>query len=109
MAKLTMAEALKSFNDPKVAGVAEEIVSVDELLGLTPVQAINGSSITVNGETTAGDIQEAAINAAITAVNGSVVTPTTFDWTAYVGDAVVDRQILAAAGAAANPVDIMAR
>lgn len=109
MARITMTEALKSFNDPKVSGVAEEIVSVDELLGLIPVTPINGSSITVNGETTAGDIEEIAVNAAITAINGSVVTPTTFNWTAYVGDALVDAQVVAAAGAGVPVTDIMAR
>lgn len=109
MAKLTMTEALKYVNDQVVAGVAEEIVSVDELMGVLPVYAINGSSVTVNGETTAGDVEELAVNAAISAVNASGVTSTVFNWTAYVGDAIVDRQVIAAAGSAANPQDLLAR
>lgn len=106
MATQTLAEAAKLINDDLVAGIAEDIITVNPFFDVFPFDSFIGQSVTVNRESVLGDSDFYSVGDTIIAKNASQNTPVTFYPTKIIGDAEVDGLVAATSGSAG--VDQMA-
>jgi len=90
MATQTLAEAAKLINNEIVAGVAEDIISINPLFDVLPFVGYDGQAIIVNREDTLGDVENLAINDAIGAKNAATFGQDTFSAIKIIGDAEMD-------------------
>lgn len=95
MASVTLAESAKLALDELVAGVIENIVTVNQMFQVLPFDAIEGNSLAYNRENVLGDVQMAGIDTAITAKNAATFTKTNSNLTTIIGDAEVNGLIQA--------------
>jgi len=100
MATQTLVEAKKHFQDDLVVGVAEDIISVNPIMGVLPFDGFTGQSVTVNHEAVLGDAAFYGVGDTITSKAASQVTPVTFFPTKIIGDAEVDGLVQATSGSA---------
>lgn len=95
MASVTLAESGKLAQDELVAGIIENIITVNEMFDLLPFDGIDGNSLAYNRENTLGDVQVAGVGATITAKNPATFTRVNSNLTTIVGDAEVNGLIQA--------------
>ena len=95
MASVTLVESAKLAQDELVAGVIENIITVNKMFEMIPFDGIEGNSLAYNRENVLGDIQVADIGDAITAKAAATFTQVTSNLTTLVGDAEVNGLIQA--------------
>lgn len=95
MASVTLAESAKLAQDELVAGIIENVITVNEIFELLPFDGIDGNALAYNRENALGDVQMAGVGATITAKNPATFTQVTSTLTTIVGDAEVNGLIQA--------------
>lgn len=95
MASVTLTESAKLAQDELVAGVIENVITVNEMFDLLPFDGIDGNALAYNRENVLGDVQVAGVGTTITAKNPATFTHVTSTLTTIIGDAEVNGLIQA--------------
>lgn len=95
MSSVTLAESAKLAQDTLVAGVIENIITVNRMFDVLPFDGIDGNSLAYNRENVLGDVQMAGIDATITAKAPATFTKVNSNLTTIIGDAEVNGMIQA--------------
>lgn len=95
MATVTLAESAKLAQDDLVAGVIENIITVNQMYELLPFDGIDGNSLAYNRENVLGDADVFGVGDTITAKNPATFTKLNADLTSIIGDAEVNGLIQA--------------
>ncbi len=95
MASVTLAESAKLAQDQLVAGVIENVITVNEIYRMLPFQGISGNALGYNRENVLGDVQTAAVGGTVTAKAAATFTYVTSSLTTIIGDAEVNGLIQA--------------
>ena len=95
MASVTLAESAKLSQDMLVAGVIENVITVDRFYEVLPFQPIEGNALSYNRENALGDVQVAGVGDTITAKAAATFTQVTTSLTTIVGDAEINGLIQA--------------
>jgi hypothetical protein len=90
MASVTLAESAKLAQDELVAGVIENIITVNRFFEVLPFDGIDGNALAYNRENVLGDVQYGGIDTAITAKNPATFTQVVSNLTSIIGDAEVN-------------------
>jgi hypothetical protein len=90
MASVTLAESAKLSQDQLIAGVIENIVTVNPLYEVMPFMPIEGNALAYNRENALGDVQFAGVGTTITAKAAATFTNVTSSLTTLIGDAEVN-------------------
>lgn len=93
MATQTLAEAKKFIDDDIVAGVAQDIITLNPIYASLPFTGYAGQALLVNRENVLGDAQFLAIDGTITAKNPASFTQVPFTATKIIGDAEMDNLV----------------
>ena len=100
MASQTLAEAKKLINNQIVAGVVQDIISLNPLFNILPYNSYEGQAILVNRENALGDAGFYSVDEAITAKAAATFTQYPFAATKIIGDAELDGLVSATSGSA---------
>lgn len=95
MASVTLDESAKLAQDELVAGVIENVITVNEIYEMLPFDGIDGNALAYNRENALGDVQMAGVGTTITAKAAATFTQVTSTLTTIVGDAEVNGLIQA--------------
>lgn len=95
MASVTLAESAKLAQDDLVAGVIENVITVNEMFDVLPFDGIDGNALAYNRENVLGDVQMAGVGSTITAKAAATFTQVTSTLTTIIGDAEVNGLIQA--------------
>ncbi len=95
MASVTLAESAKLALDDLVAGVIENVITVNEMYEALPFDGIDGNSLAYNRENALGDVMMAGVGTTITAKNAATFTKVNSGLTTIIGDAEVNGLIQA--------------
>jgi hypothetical protein len=95
MSTVTLAESAKLTNDDLVAGVIENVITVNQMYEMVPFRGITGNSLAYNRENVLGDVQFLAVGGTITAKNPATFTKVNSNLTTIIGDAEVNGLIQA--------------
>ena len=95
MSTVTLAESAKLTQDDLVAGVIENVITVNQMYEMVPFRGITGNSIAYNRENVLGDVQFLAVGGTITAKNPATFTKVNSNLTTIIGDAEVNGLIQA--------------
>lgn len=95
MSSVTLAESAKLAQDMLIAGVIENIVTVNPIFEVIPFTEISGNAITYNRENALGDVQFLGVGGTITAKSAATFTKVTSSLTTLIGDAEVNGLIQA--------------
>lgn len=95
MASVTLATSALLSQNQLIAGVIENIITVNRMYELLLFDGIEGNALAYNRELVLGDVQTAGVDAAITAKNPATFTQVTSSLTTIVGDAEVNGLIQA--------------
>jgi hypothetical protein len=95
MPSVTLAESAKLSQDMLIAGVIENVVSVNPLFDILPFEGIEGNALGYNRENALGDVQMLAVGGTITAKAAATFTYVTSPLTTIIGDAEVNGLIQA--------------
>ena len=95
MATQTLVEAKKLINNEIVEGIVEDIITINPIFNLLPFTSFTGQAIVVNRENALGDSQKLAVGGTITAKAADTRTQYTFLPTTIIGDAEVNKLVLA--------------
>jgi len=95
MPSVTLAESAKLAQDDLVAGVIENIITVNRMFEVLPFDGISGNALAYNRENVLGDVQVAGIGDTITAKAAATFTQVTSTLTTIIGDAEVNGLIQA--------------
>lgn len=95
MASVTLAESAKLSLNQLVAGVIENVITVNRFYDILPFDEIEGNALAYNRENALGDVQMATVGDTITAKAAATFTPVTSSLTKIIGDAEVDGLIQA--------------
>lgn len=95
MASITLAEASKLGLPQLVAGIIDEIVTVDKMFSVLPFTEVYGNSHKYVREATMADAQVLGLGDAITARSGGTRTEVFAGLSRFVGDIEIDGQLLA--------------
>ena len=90
MTTQTMAEMSKHIADDITRGVAEDIITVNQLYNVLPFVAYSGDGVITNRENVLGDVQMLGIGDNITAKAAASYGQSTFTATKIIGDAHMD-------------------
>lgn len=105
MSTVTLAEAGKLTQNELAAGVIEDVITVNPIFDVLPMDAIDSNALEYNRENVLGDVQAAGVGATITAKAPATFTKVTTALTKIIGDAEVDNLIQATMS---DPTDQMA-
>ena len=100
MATQTLAEAKKLINNEIVAGVAEDIISINPFFALLPFTGYTGQALLLNRENALGDSQVLAVDGTITAKAAATYVQTSVTATKLIGDAEMDGLVQAQSASA---------
>lgn len=100
MATQTLAEAAKLINNDIVAGVAEDIISINPMYDILPFVGYAGQGLVVNRENALGNAGVYAVDATITHKDQATFTQATFTATKLIGDAEMDGLVQAQSASA---------
>jgi hypothetical protein len=89
----TLAEAKKFIDDDIIAGVAQDIITLNPIYASLPFTGYAGQALLVNRENVLGDSQFLAIDGTITAKNQATYTQIPFTATKIIGDAEMDNLV----------------
>lgn len=95
MASVTLAESAKLSQNQLIAGVIENIVTVNPFFELLPFMGIEGNALAYNRENALGDSQFLGVGGTITAKAAATFTNVTSSLTTLIGDAEVNGLIQA--------------
>lgn len=95
MASVTLAESAKLAQDDLVAGVIENIITVNRMFEVLPFDGIDGNALGYNRENALGDVQVAGVGDSVTAKAAATFTYVTSSLTTIIGDAEVNGLIQA--------------
>lgn len=95
MASVTLAESAKLALDDLVAGVIENIITVNQMYEVLPFDGIEGNSLAYNRENVLGDVQMGGVDSTITAKAAATFTKVNSNLTTILGDAEVNGLIQA--------------
>lgn len=95
MATVTLVESAKLAQDQLIAGVIENVVTVNEIYQMMPFQGISGNALGYNRENALGDVQTLAVGGTVTAKAAATFTYVTSSLTTIIGDAEVNGLIQA--------------
>lgn len=95
MASVTLTESAKLANDDLVAGVIENVITVNQMFELLPFDGIDGNSLAYNRENVLGDVQMLGVGGTITAKAAATFTKVNSNLTSIIGDAEVNGLIQA--------------
>lgn len=90
MASVTLAESAKLAQDELVAGVIENIITVNPFFDVLPFDGIDGNALAYNRENVLGDVQVLGVGGTITAKAAATFTQVTSTLTTIIGDAEVN-------------------
>lgn len=90
MASQTLAEAKKFVNDDIVAGVVQDIISINPMYEFLPFSEYYGQAILVNREEALGDASFYAVDATITTKGAATYAQVPFSATKIIGDVEMD-------------------
>lgn len=95
MASVTLTESAKLAQDMLVAGVIENIITVNRMFEVLPFDGIDGNALAYNRENVLGDVESAGVGDTITAKAAATFTQVSSSLTTLVGDAEVNGLIQA--------------
>lgn len=95
MASVTLVESAKLALDDLVAGVIENVITVNRMYEMIPFDGIAGNALAYNRENVLGDVQVAGVDTTITAKAPATFTKVTSELTTIIGDAEVNGLIQA--------------
>jgi hypothetical protein len=95
MPSVTLAESAKLAQDDLVAGVIENVITVNDMYQMLPFDGISGNALGYNRENALGDVQMAGVGTTITAKAAATFTYVTSSLTTIIGDAEVNGLIQA--------------
>lgn len=95
MASVTLAESAKLAQDELIAGVIENVITVNRFFEVLPFDGIEGNALAYNRENVLGDVQTLAVGGTITAKAAATFTHVTSALTTIIGDAEVNGLIQA--------------
>lgn len=95
MASVTLAESAKLSQDELVAGVIENVITVNKFFAVLPFDGISGNALAYNRENALGDVQVLGVGGTITAKAAATFTQVTSTLTTIIGDAEVNGLIQA--------------
>lgn len=95
MASVTLAESAKLAQDELVAGLIENVVTVDQFFELVPFDMFSGNALAYNRENVLGDVQVAGVGTAVTAKAAATFSKVTVELTTIIGDAEVNNLVQA--------------
>jgi hypothetical protein len=95
MASVTLAESAKLAQNELVAGVIENVITVNRFFEVLPFDGIEGNALAYNRENVLGDVQNTTVGDAITAKAAATFTQVTSSLTTIIGDAEVNGLIQA--------------
>ncbi len=95
MSSVTLVESAKLAQDDLVAGVIENIITVNRMFDVLPFDGIDGNSLAYNRENALGDVQMLGVGGTITAKAPATFTKVNSNLTKIIGDAEVDGLIQA--------------
>jgi len=95
MASVTLSESAKLAQDELVAGVIENIITVNPFFDILPFDGISGNALAYNRENVLGDVQVLGVGGTITAKAAATFTHVTSTLTTIIGDAEVNGLIQA--------------
>ena len=95
MASVTLAESAKLSQDMLIAGVIENVVTVNPFFDILPFEGIEGNALAYNRENALGDVMVLGVGGTITAKAAATFTQVTSSLTTIIGDAEVNGLIAA--------------
>jgi hypothetical protein len=95
MPTVTLAESAKLTQNMLIAGVIENVITVNRMFEVLPFEGISGNAIAYNRENVLGDVSVLGVGATVTAVNPATFTNVTSSLTTLIGDAPVNGLIQA--------------
>ena len=95
MASVTLAESAKLSLNMLVAGVIENVITINRFYQLLPFTEIEGNALAYNRENALGDVQYGGVGGTITAKAAATFTAVTSSLTTILGDAEVNGLIQA--------------
>lgn len=102
MASVTLTESAKLALDDLVAGVIENIITINQMYELLPFDGIDGNSLAYNRENVLGDVQMLGVGGTITAKAAATFTKVNSNLTSIIGDAEVNGLIQATRSSETN-------
>lgn len=90
MASVTLAESAKLAQNDLVAGIIENIITVNRMFEVLPFDGIDGNAVAYNRENVLGDVDVYAVDATIGAKAAATFTSVTSTLTSIIGDAEVN-------------------
>lgn len=107
MGTMTLVEFKKRTKDELIAGVVEDIYTLNPVYAVMPWYGYKGSGVTVNREEALGDAQILDLDGTITAKTPSEVTPVNFRATTIIGDTENNGLLVAESGSDVNDLEAM--
>lgn len=95
MASITLVESAKLAQDDFTAGIIENVIDVNQIYQLMPMDGIDGNSLAYNRENVLGDVQTVTVGDLITARAAATYTQVNSSLTTIIGDAEVNGLIQA--------------
>lgn len=95
MSSVTLVESAKLALDDLVAGVIENIITVNRMFDVLPFDGIEGNSLAYNRENVLGDVMMLGVDGTITAKGAATFTKVNSNLTTIIGDAEVNGLIAA--------------
>jgi len=95
MASVTLAESAKLAQNDLVAGLIENVITVDRMFEMLPFDGIDGNALAYNRENVLGDVDVEGVGDTIGAVAAATFTQVTSTLTTIIGDAFVNGLIAA--------------
>ena len=90
MASVTLTESAKLALDDLVAGIIENIITVNRMYEVLPFDGIDGNALAYNRENALGDVDVYGVGATIAAKAAATFTQVTSTLTSIIGDAEVN-------------------
>lgn len=93
MASVTLTESAKLAQNQLVAGIIENVITIDRSFEVMPFDGISGNALAYNRENALGDVQVVAPGDSITATAAATFTAVTSSLTTIIGQAEVNKLI----------------
>lgn len=95
MASVTLAESAKLAQNELIAGIIENVITVNKMFEVLPFDGIDGNALAYNRENVLGDVQNLGVGGTVTAKAAATFTQVTSSLTTIIGDAEVNGLIQA--------------
>jgi len=90
MASVTLVESAKLAQNELIAGIIENVITVNKMFEVLPFDGINGNALAYNRENVLGNVETTTVNSTITAKAAATFNQITSSLTTIVGDAEVN-------------------